>query len=411
MTTRARRWVPTAAIVIVGLGAFFLTRVVRLDRARVPVTRVVVGPLDSWISTNGVIEPVDPHIIRARVAAFVSMVHVVEGQNVKPNDTLLTLDVLQPRAELARAREELAKAENDLRLDEQGGPAGKRAQVEADLKKAEAEVAHLREERDALTRLVAKESATRVELEQTRLALARAEATRDALADQRRELKRDIETSIDLHRLAIRRSREALRVIEEQVASATVRAPVDGIVYSLNVRAGTRVDVGAQLAAVADLRSVQLRAFVDEAELAPVRVGQPVEVAWSAVPNHTWKGRTERLPGNITARGDRRVGEIICSIDNEDQQLIPNLDVDVRIRLAAHPHTLLAPRGAVRGDQTGRYVFVVRDQILRRQKVEVGAANATAYQIVSGLQEGDVLALPADTDLRDGMRVDVVEER
>jgi hypothetical protein len=141
--------------------------------------------------------------------------------------------------------------------------------------------------------------------------------------------------------------------------------------------------------------------------LAAVRLGQPVEVAWSAVPNHVWKGRTERLPRNITARGDRRVGEVICSIANDDERLIPNLDVDVRIRLESAPHTVLAPRASVRGDQARRYVFIVRDQVVHRQPVEVGAANANAYAIVKGLQEGDIVALPAGVDLRDGMRVEI----
>jgi RND family efflux transporter MFP subunit len=335
---------------------------------------------------------------------------VAEGQTVKRNDTLLTLDLSEWRAELARAREDLAKADNELRLDEQGGPAGRRAQVASDLQKAEAEVAHLLQERDALARLVARQSATRAELDQTSLALARAASTRDALVTQQLELKRDSETAIALHRLAIGRSRDALRIIDAQLASATVRAPVDGTVYSLEVRPGTRVEVGAPLASVADLRSVQLRGFVDEAELASIRIGQTVEVAWSAVPNHVWTGRTERLPKNITARGERRVGEVICTIANEDERLIPNLDVDVRIRLQSHSHAVLVPRAAVRSDQNGRYVFVVRNQFVHRQKVEVGMANATDYTIVSGLQEGDVVALPADVALRDGMRVEIATD-
>ena len=334
-------------------------------------------------------------------------VAVVEGQSVKRNDPLLMLDLAEQRAEIARAREEVAKTENELRLDEQGGPAGRRAQLAADLKKVDAEVAHLRQEHDTLTRLVAKQSVTRAELDQTDLALSRAEATRDALVKQQQELTRDTATSIEVHRLAVRRSRDALRVVEAQAATATVAAPIDGTVYSLGVRAGTRVEIGAELATVADLHSVQLRAFVDEAELASVRVGQPVEVQWNAVPGRAWTGRIERLPKSITARGERRVGEVVCSIANEDQRLLPNLDVDVRIQLEASPHALMAPRAAVRSDENGRFVFVVRDRILHRQRVEVGIANPTAYSIVSGLQEGDLVALPNGLDFRDGMRVGV----
>jgi HlyD family secretion protein len=410
LTFDRRRWIRVATALVFVSAGVLAARSVRFSRTQVSVARVKTGPLESWISTNGVIEPVEPHIVRARVAAFVTTVPVAEGQTVKRNDTLLTLDLSERRAERARAHEDLAKAENELRLDEQGGPAGKRAQVASALQKAEAEVAHLRQERDAVARLVAKQSATRAELDQTSFALARAESTRDALATELLELKRDTDTSSDLHRLAIRRSREALRVIDAEVATATVQAPVDGTVYSLGVRPGMRVEVGGLLASVADLRSVQLRAFVDEAELASIRIGQPVEVAWSAVPNRVWTGRTERLPKNITARGERRVGEVVCTIANQDERLIPNLDVDVRIRLESHPHAVLVTRAAVRSDQSGRYVFVVRDQVVHRQKVEVGVANTTDYAIVSGLQKGDVVALPGGVELRDGMRVEIAPD-
>jgi multidrug efflux pump subunit AcrA (membrane-fusion protein) len=149
---------------------------------------------------------------------------------------------------------------------------------------------------------------------------------------------------------------------------------------------------------------------VDAAELASVRVDQPVEVTWSAVADHAWKGRTERLPKNITTRGERRVGEVICSIANDDQRLIPNLDVDVRIRVQAEPQALVVPRGAVRSDSEGRYVFVVRDGTLHRTAVELGAASPTAYAVVSGLHAGDIVALPTNLDVRAGMQVDGVPE-
>jgi HlyD family secretion protein len=407
LTTARRRWLLAAtALAIVSLG-MVVWRTLRSGGTPVPVARVATGSLESWISTNGTIEPTDPRIVRARVAAFVTAVSVVEGQTVKRNDPLLMLDLAEQRAEIARAREEVAKTENELRLDEQGGPAGRRAQLAADLKKADVEVAHLRQEHETLARLVAKQSVTRAELDQTDLALSRAEATRDALVKQQQELTRDTATSIEVHRLAVRRSRDALRVVEAQAATATVATPIDGTVYSLGVRPGTRVEVGAQLATVADLRSVQLRAFVDEAELASVRVGQPVEVLWNAVPGRAWTGRIERLPKSITARGERRVGEVVCSLTNEDQRLLPNLDVDVRIQLAASPSALMAPRAAVRSDENGRFVFVVRDRVMHRQRVEVGIANPTSYAIVSGLREGDLVALPNGLDFREGMSVDV----
>src|SRR5262249_52481959 len=260
-------------------------------------------------------------------------VRVIEGQTVHRGDLLLTLDVEQLRADLVKAREELARAVSSLRVLEAGGPAGTRAEIQADLAKAEADVTHLEQQRDALARIVAKQAATGEELRQTDLALGRARANRDVAAAKLRALDRDMPLDLDVARLAVQRAKDDVAIREAQVSSSDIRAPVDGTVYSLPIRNGSRVDAGAVLAEVADLRSVRLRAFVDEPELAAIDQGEHVEVTWSAIANHVWPGRVEQVPKEVVARGDRRVGEVICSIDNDNQKLIPNLGVDVRIRV------------------------------------------------------------------------------
>jgi multidrug efflux pump subunit AcrA (membrane-fusion protein) len=102
-------------------------------------------------------------------------------------------------------------------------------------------------------------------------------------------------------------------------------------------------------------------------------------------------GRTERVPKNVVPRGDRMVGEVICSVKNDDEQLVPNLGVDVRIRLQARPRALLVPRQAVRSDQGGRYVFVVKDRTAARRPIVVDGASATGYAVARGLEEGDAM--------------------
>ena len=216
--------------------------------------------------------------------------------------------------------------------------------------------------------------------------------------------------NVEVSRLAVQRARGVVTLLEGQIRSADLRAPVDGTVYALSARPGGRVEVGAVLAQVADLRSLQLRAFVDEPELASIQEGQPVEVSWSAVPNHLWTGRTKGVPKNVVSRGDRMVGEVICSVNNDNQQLIPNLDVDVRIRVHARPRTLIVPRQAVHGDQSDRYVFVVQHQSVERRVVVVDIASATSYSVARGLNEGEQVALPVGIELRDGMGVRVDPE-
>jgi HlyD family secretion protein len=377
----------------------------------VPVVAVTAhtGPLEVWVMTNGVVEPTDPHQLRAPASAFVRTVAVVEGQPVKHGAVLMTLDFAQQKAELARAREELATAQHDLRNAEAGGAADERAQIESDLKKVDAEAAHLRAERDTLTRLLATKAATRQELDQVNLDLARAEATHAALTTKLQELGREAASGVQARRFALDRARETIRMLETQVAAETLRAPADGVVYLLPVRAGGRVETGDLLAAVGDLSRMQVRAFVDEPDLASVQKGQPVQVSWSAVANRVWAGQVERLPGAVIVRGERHVGEVVCALEHS-AQLIPNLDVDVRIRVQSRPHALLVPRQAVLSDQKGPYVFVIENGAVQRKAVAIDIASVTDDAILSGLKEGDRLAIPGTADLSNGTRVTITSQ-
>src|SRR5580658_7712560 len=81
----------------------------------------------------------------------------------------------------------------------------------------------------------------------------------------------------------------------------------------------------------------------------------------------------------------------------------------------ARGNVLAVPRGAVATEGGHRYVYVVKanelgvgKSRLEKREIKVGIADATSYEVMSGLQEGEMVALPGDTDLHDGMAVQVV---
>jgi hypothetical protein len=109
------------------------------------------------------------------------------------------------------------------------------------------------------------------------------------------------------------------------------------------------------------------------------------------------------------------VGELLCSVSNDKLELLPNINVNVRINLRERIGVLSLPRGAVEAEGGRRYVFVVKKSqlgvgksTLEKREIHVGIADANNYEVVSGLQEGELVALPGDVDLRDGMDVIVV---
>jgi HlyD family secretion protein len=245
------------------------------------------------------------------------------------------------------------------------------------------------------------------------LTKAQAEVTR--LAAARQEFDRSVKLDTGQAELHVQQIQNEVAALEEKVRQGRVTAPADGTLYSLPVKAGDYVKLGDLLAEMADLHKVRVRAFIDEPEIGALEANEPVKITWDALPSKTWLGKTEIIPKQVVPHQNRSVGELLCAVNNDKLELLPNINVNVRINSRERIGVLAVPRGAVAAEGGRRYVFVVkRNQLsvskstLEKREIHVGIADATNYEVVSGLQEGELVALPGDVDLRDGMTVTVI---
>lgn len=381
--------------------------------ARITAAKPTRQNLSASITTNGKVEPITPYSMRAQFATFVLRVAAVEGQPVKRGQLLLELDASEARTALARAREQLVGVQDDLRAARAGGRADQAARIESELRKAQDESARLANEQSALQRLLARQAATQQEVAQNQSALDRAQADVRRLQAEKDEFARRAKLDIQRVTLLAEQFRSEVASLEQKVQSSRLTAPVDGTLYSLPVRPGDFVKVGDLLAEMADLRTVRVRAFIDELELGALEPNQTVLVTWDAAPDRSWQGKTEQIPQQVVMRGTRSVGELLCQVANDPPKLLPNINVEVRIQSRAREGALAVPRAAVQFDGARRFVYVIKNAAftgsrLEKREIRVGVASPTDYEVLSGLQESDRVALPGEVELKDGLEVRVV---
>src|SRR5438876_37790 len=263
------------------------------------------------ISSNGKVEPIAPSVIRAELATFVAKVSAVEGRAVKKGQLLLELDVKDAVAQLAQAHANRLRAEDDLRAARAGGRAGDAARVNGDLANAIADRDRLQKNHDALARLFQEQAATRAELAQNELDLAKAQDLVRRLTAAKQEFDQQVRLDAERAALQVDQSKAEIEVLEKKTGMGRITAPIDGTLYLLPVRTGDPVKVGDLLAEMADLRKVRVRAFIDEPELGGLEPEQPVVITWDALPNRAWQGRTEVIPKQVVPRNSRSVGELL----------------------------------------------------------------------------------------------------
>lgn len=377
----------------------------------IQVARVTRTTIESYVSSNGKIEPIDAHVFRAEFETVVTGVFAKEGERVRRGETILTLDAGETRADLAQARIDLLAAKDDLRDARGGGPPDQEAQLTGDIRRAQVDVDHLESRQHTLEGLLADRAATQDEVGQNAAALARARAVLETLQKKQTDFANKAASGAENASLRAQQAEELIKTLESKIASATAIATADGTVYSLPVRVNDYVKPGTTLAEEADLHQLRLRAFVDEADLGGLKLNQPVKITWDAMPGKVWVGKTEAIPQQVVARGTRSVGEVLCSVANNDLKLLPNVNVDVEILVKDSHNALVVPRGAVHSEQDKHFVFVVNGDHIFRREVSVGIASSTSYEVLSGLTEGDTIALSSDLDLRDGAAVHAVEEQ
>jgi HlyD family secretion protein len=294
------------------------------------------------ILLSGNIEAI-PVEMSFRVAGKVLERPVDEGQAVQVGQLLARLDardleqqVALQEAAVATARAALAALVAGSRAEEIGSAKAALDQAVADLRRMEPEEARSQD-------LRAKGILSVRDYEATHAAFWAAQA-RAAQAEQQYLLVRKGPRSedIDQSRARLRQAGEALALARTQLGYATLTAPTVGVVLSKNVEPNEYVAPGTSVLTLADLRQVWLRAYLEEADLGRIKLGQRVLLQTDTYPGRRYEGRVsfisseaEFTPKSVQTRKERArlVYRIKVEVANPASELKPGMPSDAEILL------------------------------------------------------------------------------
>jgi RND family efflux transporter MFP subunit len=195
--------------------------------------------------------------------------------------------------------------------------------------------------------------------------------------------------------------RALMSVQNEKISEYTIVAPMDGVVLRRDGEIGEIAEVGQILFRVGVPRPLQVVAEVNEEDIPRVKVGQTVLFRTDAFPDRRLEGTVSEITpmGDVAAKTFR-----IKAALPDDTPLKPGMSVEANVITREKPNALLVPSDALQGEA----VFVVKDGRARKRKVAIGIRGARQVEVLSGLAEGERVALPAPTGLADGARVRVI---
>ena len=404
-----RRWLWIGVLILL-IAVYFLVRSLTRDRLTVRVVEAVQEPLSNTISNTGKVEPEANYEIYSPVSAVVKAVYVQPGDTVKTGKLLMQLDDVDARAKVAAADSGVKAAEANLDAVRHNGTMEQRQASAAEIERNKLERDQAQHDLNALVKLNATGAASPSEVEGARQRLATAEA--NLRASQESSQSRYSQPEIARAEAGLQDAKASLAAAEQVLAQTSVRAPINGTVYSLSVSATEFTEQGKLLLQMADLHHERVRAYFDEPEIGKLAVGQPISIKWDAKPLLSWHGHIERTPVTVTTYGTRNVGEVLIHVDdNPEGELLPDTNVTVTVTTSSEPNALSIPRDALRSESGKTYVYKVDGSELKKTFVVTGTITISQVAIVSGLKSGDWVATGTTTGqpLQEGIPIKSVQ--
>ena len=363
-----------------------------IDPAKIAV--VERGTMRRSVVATGKVEPITPVEIKSKANGIIEKLYVDVDQLVQPGQVLAELDRENLTARLRQARANLQAAE--------AAQEGAAAQLKKDEIQAEApDVAFTRRNAERARQLFDQKLVSQSGLDDATSALEQALNRQQAAQGQLVISRAKVSEAV----ANVAQSRAAVENAEEDLANATIKAPIRATVLTRDVEIGSPVSSILNLGAngtlvftLGDIDRVFVRGKVDEADIGRVRIGQPASITTETFRDRVFQGRVTQISPIGVDKDNVTTFEVKVSIDNPGKELKANMTANAEIILEEFPDSLLVPDAAVFYDDRHNASVDLLDSSSRtgrrRVPVQAGVGNGTKMQIVRGINAGDKVVLP-----------------
>ena len=337
------------------------------DLPTVAVAKVDRQDLFNEVTIPAEFRPYEEVILHAKVAGYVSKLNVDFGDQVKAGELLATLEVPELQADLVNAQAAEQKAEADYTNS------------------------HL-----IYTRLdtVNREHPNLVAQQDLDTALANNQTAAAAIAAAKANVTK-YQTIFDYTKIT---------------------APFDGVITHRYVDPGTLIQTGSAsdtqslpLVRVSDNYRLRLDFPVSVDYVKDIAQGDPVEVRVESDNNKTFSGKVTRFTRDVDEATRTMMVEI--EVPNPDLTLVPGMYATVVLKVEKHANVLAVPIQAVSGGNNPTVLVVNQSHEIEERPVKAGIETADQCEIVSGLQEGDLVVMGNRSRLQPGQRVETKLEQ
>lgn len=356
---------------------------------------VKTGDLAVIVTATGSVQPTDQVEVSSELSGTIRKVNVNYNSTVKAGDVLAELDT------------------NKLEADVQSGRA-RVASAKANVLKSEAELNSSRTSYERLQGLVQNRISSQQDLDAARFSFEAATAAKE------------------INEASVLSAEADLRLAQVNLAKAKIVSPIDGVVLTRAVDPGATVassfSAPTLFTIAGDLKKMELQVSVDEADVGQVTNGQSAVFRVDAYPDRTFPSTIEQVRYASETVANVVTYKAVLTVDNAELLLRPGMTATADITVESVRDALLIPNAALRytppspsasgrgglmslfrpprmggprrdagaGNETGRSVYVLRNNVPVRARIETGPTDGRFTVVRSGdLKDGDTVITDA----------------
>lgn len=199
----------------------------------------------------------------------------------------------------------------------------------------------------------------------------------------------------------------AERTLRNAMENTVLTAPISGVVTARNYDPGDMTG-NMPILTIAKIHPVKVVSNISESEYSKVKKGMTVDCTFDTYGDEVFKGTVSMVSPTIDTSS--RTFGIEILVPNNNSRILPGMFGRVTFNFGKERHVVVPDQAVVKQPGSGnQYVYVYSDGKVSYNKVELGQRIGTAYEILSGVQDGAEVVVSGQSKLANGMEVRVMK--
>jgi HlyD family secretion protein len=356
-----------------------------VDQEKLTISEVAKGTFDEFIPVTGGVQPLKTIRLDAIVGGYVTEKIVEGGNNVTKGQTLLRLENQNLKLSFLQSETEANRLVNELQSTRQRLKVERFTQRRT-LAELDAQIEQAKDLYDRNKQLVTDKVVTEQEYLRSKRDWERLTKQREIEVESQKYQEENAVLQIKQLEGTLDRTQRNVELWRQTLENLVVKAPVGGLLSSMDVEVGSNISQGQNIGQIDDLNGFKIRADIDEYYVSRVFVGLPGSFEFNGQ-MHTLE--ISKIYPEV--RNGRFQVDMIF-VKGAPEGIKRGQSVTVRLELGQPTQAVLLPTGGFFSTTGGNWVYVLEGSSGKRavkRRISLGRKNPEFYEVLEGLKPGE----------------------